>query len=91
MVPSFSLGACDAVHSIATLRQAYWEAGVREYWLVDARPDPLSFDTLRHTPKGYRTSPKKEGRIKSAVFGKSFRLTCRLNGLDYPEYTLEVR
>jgi hypothetical protein len=75
----------------ALLRQAYWEAGAREYWLVDARPDPLSFDILRHTPKGYRTSPKRGGWIKSAVLGKSFRLTCRLNGLGYPEYTLEVR
>src|ERR1700722_4818693 len=24
-----------------TLRQAYWEADIREYWLVDARKEPL--------------------------------------------------
>ena len=73
------------------LRRSYWIAGIREYWLVDARSDPLVFDILRHTPKGYRTTPKKEGWIKSAVFGKLFRLTCRTNTLGYPEYTLEVR
>lgn len=73
------------------LRQDYWEAGVREYWLVDARKEPLSFDILRPTPKGYRTSPKKDGWIKSNVFGKSFRLTCRQNELGDPEYTLEAR
>lgn len=73
------------------LRRDYWEAGVREYWLVDARPDPLVFDILRHTPKGYRTTPKKDGWVKSAVFGKSFRLTCSLGDLKHPEYTLETR
>lgn len=73
------------------LRQDYWIAGIREYWLVDARSDPLVFDILRHTPRGYRTTPKKGGWVKSAVFGKSFRLTQRTNALGHPEYTLEVR
>jgi Uma2 family endonuclease len=73
------------------LRRDYWEAGIREYWLVDARNEPLDFDILRHTPKGYRATPKKEGWIKSAVFGKSFRLTCRTSEYGDPEYTLEVR
>jgi Uma2 family endonuclease len=57
------------------LRQAYWEAEVREYWLVDARDAPVQFDVLRHTAKGYTASRKADGWIKSAVFGKSFRLT----------------
>src|SRR5262249_37060874 len=29
------------------LRQAYAEAGIREYWLVDGRKEPLRFDVLR--------------------------------------------
>jgi Uma2 family endonuclease len=75
------------------LRQAYWQGGIREYWLVDARHDPLSFDILRHTPKGYRSTPKKEGWIRSAVYGRSFRLTCRLRSGQggHPKYTLETR
>jgi Uma2 family endonuclease len=72
------------------LHRAYWEADVREYWLVDARPEPLRFDVLRHTPKGYRATAKKEGWVKSAVFGRSFRLTRRLNALNHPEYALEA-
>jgi Uma2 family endonuclease len=72
------------------LRRCYWEAGVREYWLVDAREEPLSFDILRHTPKGYRTTPKKDGWIKSNVFGKSFRLAQETCEHGDPEYTLEV-
>ena len=73
------------------LRQDYLVAGIREYWLVDARSEPLAFDILRHTPKGYRSTPKKDGWLKSAVFGKSFRLTCQTSGLGHPNYTLEVR
>jgi Uma2 family endonuclease len=73
------------------LRHDYWEAGIREYWLVDARPDPLVFDILRHTPKGYRNTPKKDGWIRSNVLGNSFRLMYQISALGYPEYTLEVR
>jgi Uma2 family endonuclease len=74
-----------------TLRRDYWEAGIREYWLVDARPDPLHFDILRHTPKGYRATPRKDGWLKSSVFGKSFQLTSRPGALGHPEYTLATR
>jgi Uma2 family endonuclease len=74
-----------------SLRDAYRQAGIREYWLVDARSDPLSFDILRHGPRGYRATPRKDGWLRSAVFGKSFRLTSRLADLGHPEFTLEVR
>jgi Uma2 family endonuclease len=74
-----------------TLREDYWQAGIREYWLIDARPDPLAFDVLRYAPKGYRATPKKDGWLRSAVFGKSFRLLRRINALDHPHFTLEVR
>jgi Uma2 family endonuclease len=73
------------------LRQDYWTAGIREYWLVDARKEPLLFDILRYTPKGYRATPKRDGWIKSAVFSKSLRLSQRTSDHGYPEYTLEVR
>jgi Uma2 family endonuclease len=73
------------------LRAAYWEAGIREYWLVDGRQETLSFDILRHTARGYVAARKQKGWVKSAVFGKEFRLTQRTNKLGHPEYTLEVR
>ena len=56
------------------LRDLYWRAGVREYWLVDPRRTDLTFDILRHRPKGFAAARKVGGWIKSAVFGKSFRL-----------------
>jgi Uma2 family endonuclease len=73
------------------LRTAYWEADIREYWLVDARKEPLKFDILRHTPRGYVATRKQDGWSKSAVFGKSFKLTQRKNDLGHPEFTLVVR
>jgi hypothetical protein len=73
------------------LLRAYWEANVREYWLVDARPRPLKFDILRHTSQGYSAARKKVGWAKSAVFGNSFRLLSQTGALGHPEYTLEVR
>lgn len=73
------------------LRQAYWEAGVREYWLVDTRRDPLTFDILRRTAKGYAATRKQDGWLKSAVFGKSFRLLQQLDARRHPEFTLETR
>jgi Uma2 family endonuclease len=73
------------------LRQAYWEAGAREYWLVDARREPLTFDILRHTAQGYKQARKQDGWLKSAVFGKSFRLMHQLDKRGLPEFTLEAR
>jgi hypothetical protein len=73
------------------LRQAYWEAEIPEYWLVDARKEPLKFDILRHTAKGYVATRKQDGWLKSTVFGKSFQLTQSQSALGHPEYTLAVR
>ena len=74
-----------------TLRQAYWEAGIREYWLVDARQGPPVFDILRSTARGYAATRKQQGWLKSAVFGKAFRLVARTTPLGHPDYSLEVR
>ena len=74
------------------LRDLYWQAGIQEYWLVDARGDRIMFDILRHTAKGYVATRKQAGGwVKSNVFGKSFRLTQELDEQGNPEYTLEVR
>ena len=74
-----------------TLRDLYWRARISEYWLVDERGDRLVFDILRHTSKGYVASRKQGGWVKSAVFGKSFRLTKQTDAMGHPEYTLAVR
>jgi Uma2 family endonuclease len=73
------------------LRALYGRAGVPEYWLVDARREPVRFDLLRHTPRGYSSARPRAGWVRSAVFGKSFRLTARPDRLGNTAYTLEVR
>ena len=73
------------------LRDLYWKAGVAEYWLIDPHADELSFEILRRTARGYVSTRPQSGWLKSAVFGKSFRLTQGEDELGYPVYTLEVR
>jgi len=73
------------------LRGLYWQADIPEYWLVDARGDRLRFDILRRQPDGYVSTRKQRGWLKSAVFGKSFRLSSRPDELGHPEYTLSVQ
>lgn len=73
------------------LREAYWEAGIPEYWLVDARRPEIRFDILRHTSRGYVAVRKQAGWLRSQVFGKSFRLTRANDPQGNPEFTLAVR
>jgi Uma2 family endonuclease len=73
------------------LREVYWDLGIDEYWLVDARGEHLEFDILRRGAKGYAQVRKSGGWLRSSVFGLSFRLTRRTNEMGHPEFTLAVR
>lgn len=73
------------------LFEAYWEAQISEYWLVDARMSPLSFDVWKHSPKGYVATRKRDGWVKSNVFGKSFRLIEATDRSGLPTYRLAAR
>jgi Uma2 family endonuclease len=71
------------------LRTAYWEAGIGEYWLVDARDARPEFTLFRHGSKGYVAVRKKNGWSRSATFGASFRLIRTESELGHPEFSLE--
>lgn len=74
------------------LRDLYCRANIAEYWLVDARGSSPRFNILRHKAKGYVPTPRQAGGwLKSAVFGKRFRLTQQTDPLGHPQYTLEVQ
>lgn len=73
------------------LLELYWKAGIKEYWLVDARGERLVFEIYRQTREGYVVTRRKAGWLKSEVFGKSFRLTKQADKRGFPEYTLAVR
>ena len=77
----------DTVH----LRRLYWEAKVREYWLVDSREKSFSFDILRHTSAKFVAVRKQQGWIKSQVFGREFRLLRETSALGVSTFTLEIR
>jgi Uma2 family endonuclease len=74
-----------------TLFEAYYEAGVIEYWLVDARNAAVEFNIYKRGAKKFTAAKKPDGWVKSAVFGRSFRLTRGTDRAGNPEFTLEVK
>jgi Uma2 family endonuclease len=72
------------------LRELYYAAGVGEYWMVDARGPALRFDILRRGPRGFVTTARRSGRVRSAVFGRSFQLMTDSDPLGNPSFTLDV-
>lgn len=74
------------------LRELYWQAGILEYWLVDAREAAPRFELLHHGRKGYK-APRKQagGWQRSNVFDRSFQLTQTTDPLGDPLYVLNVR
>ena len=74
------------------LREAYFDSGVSEFWLVDARKEQLSFEILKRGNRGFTsTRPRSGGWIKSAVLGQSFRITKAVDPIGNPQFTLEHR
>jgi Uma2 family endonuclease len=74
------------------LRESYHLAGIDEYWLVDARCEPLEFDILRRASRGYiSTRHQSDGWVRSRVFGRSFKLVRSMGPDEQPEFTLEHR
>jgi Uma2 family endonuclease len=76
---------------MVVLRQAYAEAGIREYWLVDARKEPLRFDVLRLGERGYTASRKRSGWVRSEVFDHWFRLTQQAGSDAFASFTLDAQ
>jgi Uma2 family endonuclease len=73
------------------LREAYHRAGVREYWLIDARGDAIDFQILYYSKDFYEAAPQQAGWQHSRVFGRSFRLERQQNQFGLWEYTLHTR
>jgi Uma2 family endonuclease len=73
------------------LMAKYHDAGVTEYWVIDARDsDDIRFDILKRARKGYTATRRSDEWVKSAVLGKSFRLVRTVLG-GYPRFKLEIR
>ena len=72
------------------LEEKYFAAGVREYWRIDARGERIKFDILTRGAKGYASTPRRNGGVQSAVFGRTFELLMKIGSMGIPEFTLEV-
>lgn len=73
------------------LMTAYFDAGVAEYWVIDARPDPVRFDIYKRTSKGFAPVRRQAGWLKSSVMERSVRVRREKNGLGFPHYDFDVR
>jgi Uma2 family endonuclease len=73
------------------LRDLYHRAGVREYWLGDARGPSVRLDVLLHRPAGYEHSPlSAEGFQRSEVLGADVRLVREGERSGFQLYRLDV-
>ena len=73
------------------LRSLYCQAGIPEYWLVDARyEDEVRFQILRRRRGRYVAASPRDGWHRSDVFGRGFRLERRRNRQGRWNYTLQV-
>jgi Uma2 family endonuclease len=74
-----------------SLMRLYWLAGITEYWLIDSREELPHLEILRRGKSKYTPTPIVDGWVKSALFGKAFRLECRDAAHGVPVLTLKVR
>ena len=72
------------------LRDAYFKAGIREYWLVDARGEEIDFQILVRGDDGYVAVEPKSSMTASEVLPASFRLTRERDRVGLWKYTLHV-
>jgi Uma2 family endonuclease len=74
------------------LPKAYFKAGVREFWIADARRDPALFRIHRRGRSDFRTvEPDAEGFQRSAVFGGRFRIDGQLDAEGHWAFDLRQR
>lgn len=73
------------------LRRTYHQAGVSEYWIIDARGDAIDFQILHWRKSGYAAAPQKDGWRRSRVFGRSFQLTRSRDRRGCWRYVLAVK
>lgn len=72
------------------LREKYFEAGVREYWLIDARGDHIRFEILSRGTGRFRTArPGRDGSVLSKVFQRRVRITRELDRVGLWNYRIE--
>ncbi len=79
----------SVVKDTKRLPKKYFKAGVPEFWLADARREPLVFRIHERGRSGYRAvQPDSEGFQFSAAFACGFRLECRRDAQGHQTFDL---
>jgi Uma2 family endonuclease len=74
------------------LPKACFLAGVREYWLADARREPFVFRIHRRGASGFKAvTPDADGFQRSTVFGCRFRLNWHRDRSGYWAFELRSK
>jgi Uma2 family endonuclease len=73
------------------LPSAYYRAGVREYWMIDAREQALRFTVFARGDSAFVEVPMQDDWVLSEVFGCEFRLERERNRIGVWAYRLRVR
>ena len=73
------------------LKKRYYQAGIAEYWLIDARGDDLDFQILIHGDEEYEQAERDGDWQVSKVFGKKFRLRRVTDELGDVDYRLAIK
>lgn len=73
------------------LRKAYFEAGVGEYWLIDALGEEIDFQMLIPGSTEYVPVTPQDGWLASPTFGKLFKLERSFDEDGFLEYTLHMK
>lgn len=85
------VSAGSVVKDTKTLKRSYHEAGISEYWLVDARGEEIDFQILHWQKRGYVAAPVKDGWVRSRVFARDFRLIRKRDRRGAWKYDMQVR
>ena len=74
------------------LFERYFLAGVREYWICDARKGPATLHLHLRGPQGYEVTPQAaDGFARSEVLGAAVRFVSLPPRMGIVRYRLETR
>jgi len=94
-------GAADLVVEIVSdasvrkdtqiLRERFFVAGVREYWIFDARGMRMSFELLTRSESGWREAETDaEGFRRSEVLNRRVRVERIADAIGLPDYDVRI-
>lgn len=73
------------------LVESYYQAGIREYWLIDARSESLQFTIFVRGQDGYESVAPQDSWLASPVFNRHFRWEREADELGDWLYNLHLR